>query len=199
MTECGPCVSVNPLGAVRPGTLGRPLPGVDVCVTDLDTGAVLPAGEMGMMLVSGPTIFPGYLGDGVESPFRELNGKRWYVTGDLASLDADGYIVFRGRLKRFLKVGGEMVSLPALEAPFSRLYPPTEDGPQAAVEGVETPGGRRIVLFATADVTLRDANATLVREGFHGVMRLDEVRKVDRIPVLGTGKTDYKALRALLG
>lgn len=199
VTECGPCVSVNPVDAVRAGTLGRPLPGVDVCVTDLDTGAVLPAGEMGMLLVSGPTIFPGYLGEGVESPFREVSGKRWYVTGDLAALDADGYIVFRGRLKRFLKVGGEMVSLPALEAPFARLHPPTDDGPQAAVEGVETPGGRRIVLFTTADVTLRDANAALVREGFHGVMRLDEVRKVERIPVLGTGKTDYKALRAMIG
>ena len=60
------------------------------------------------------------------------------------------------------------------------------------------PGGRRVVLFTTADVSLRDANAVLAREGFRGVMRLDEVRRVDRIPVLGTGKTDYKALRALL-
>lgn len=199
VTECGPCVSVNPVDAVRSGTLGRPLPGVEVCVTDLDTGRVLPAGEMGMLLVSGPTVFPGYLGEGVESPFRDVDGKRWYVTGDLAALDADGYILFRGRLKRFLKVGGEMVSLPALEAPFTRLYPPTEDGPRAAVEGIETPGDRRIVLFTTADLTLREANAALVQEGFRGVMRLDEVRKVDRIPVLGTGKTDYKALRAMIG
>jgi long-chain-fatty-acid--[acyl-carrier-protein] ligase len=199
VTECGPCVSVNPVDAVRRGTVGRPLPGVDVCVTDLDTGRVLPVGETGMLLVAGATVFPGYLGEGVESPFRELGGKRWYVTGDLAALDADGYIMFRGRLKRFIKVGGEMVSLPALEEPFTRRYPPTEDGPRAAVEGVETPGDRRIVLFTTEDLALRDANAVLVREGFRGVMRLDEVRKVDRIPVLGTGKTDYKALRAMIG
>jgi long-chain-fatty-acid--[acyl-carrier-protein] ligase len=199
VTECSPCVSVNPVDAVRRGTVGRPLPGVGVCVTDLDTGAVQPPGETGMLLVSGPTVFPGYLGAGVESPFRELEGKRWYVTGDLAALDGDGYILFRGRLKRFLKAGGEMISLPALEEPFTKLYPPTDDGPRAAVEGVETPGDRLIVLFTTEDLTLRDANAVLVREGFRGVMRLDEVRRVERIPVLGTGKTDYKALRALLG
>jgi acyl-CoA synthetase (AMP-forming)/AMP-acid ligase II/1-acyl-sn-glycerol-3-phosphate acyltransferase/acyl carrier protein len=198
VTECGPCVSVNPVEAVRHGTLGRPLPGVEVCVTALDTGSVLPAGETGMLLVSGPTVFPGYLGTGVESPFRELDGKRWYVSGDLAALDGDGYILFRGRLKRFLKVGGEMVSLPALEEPFTRVYLSTEDGPRAAVEGVDTPGDRRIVLFTTMDVTLREANALLVQEGFRGVMRLDEVRKVERIPILGTGKTDYKALRAMI-
>ena len=67
-------------------------------------------------------------------------------------------------------------------------------------EGFSAPetGDRRIVLFTTEDLTLRDANAALVREGFRGVMRLDEVRKVDRIPVLGTGKTDYKVLRAMI-
>jgi long-chain-fatty-acid--[acyl-carrier-protein] ligase len=91
-----------------------------------------------------------------------------------------------------------MISLPALEEPFAKQYPPTDEGPRVAVEGVETPDGRRIVLFTTEDVSLRDANARLQAEGFRGVMRLDEVRKVDKIPVLGTGKTDYKALRAMI-
>ncbi len=92
-----------------------------------------------------------------------------------------------------------MISLPALEEPFSRLYPPTEDGPRVAVEGVETEGGRKIVLFTTEPITLKDANALLQKEGFHGVMRLDEVRRLDKLPVLGTGKTDYRRLRAMLG
>jgi long-chain-fatty-acid--[acyl-carrier-protein] ligase len=153
-----------------------------------------------MLLVSGPMVFPGYLGEAVESPFREMAGKRWYVTGDLAALDGDGYIVFHGRLKRFLKAGGEMVSLPALEEPFTRLYPSTDDGPRAAIEGVELPSGRRrVVLFTTEVLSLRDANALLVKEGFRGVMRLDEVRKVAKLPVLGTGKMDYKTLRAMIG
>jgi long-chain-fatty-acid--[acyl-carrier-protein] ligase len=199
VTECSPCVSVNPVDAIRRGTIGKPLPNVEVIVVDLETGAPLPADKLGMLLVSGPIVFPGYLGENVEQPFRELNGKRWYVTGDLAALDADGYIVFHGRLKRFLKAGGEMISLPALEEPFAGLYPPTDAGPRVAVEGIETPGGRRVVLFTTEDVSLKDANAVLVKEGFRGVMRLDEVRKLDAIPVLGTGKTDYKVLRGMIG
>ncbi|MGL4552535.1 MAG: AMP-binding protein, partial [Gemmataceae bacterium] len=97
------------------------------------------------------------------------------------------------------KVAGEMVSLPALEEPFARAYPAGEDGPRAAVEGVEVEGGRRVVLFTTEGVTLREANGLLHAAGHRGVMRLDEVRRVDRIPVLGTGKTDYKVLRAMIG
>ena len=121
----------------------------------------------------------------------------YLIAGDLGKLE-DGFIHFVGRLKRFLKAGGEMISLPALEEPFTRLYPPTEEGPRVAVEGVERDEGRRIVLFTTESLDLREANALLLKEGFHGVMRLDEVRRIDTVPVLGTGKTDYKQLRALI-
>jgi long-chain-fatty-acid--[acyl-carrier-protein] ligase len=198
ITECSPVVSSNTTRANRPGTVGRPLPGVEVRAVDLESGAPLGPNQLGMLLVSGPTVFPGYLAYDGPSPFRELDGKRWYVTGDLAEIDADGFIHFSGRLKRFLKAGGEMISLPALEEPFARQYPPTSEGPRVAVEGVETEAGRRVVLFTTEAITLREANARLLEEGFRGVMRLDEVRRVDKIPVLGTGKTDYKVLRALL-
>ena len=199
ITETAAVVSVHRPGHFRPGTLGQPLPGVEVRVVDLETEQLLPRGKMGMLLVHGPNVFPGYLGaDASSSPFREIDGQRWYVTGDLGELDETGSIVFRGRLKRFLKAGGEMISLPALEEPFALAYPATEDGPRVAVEGIETPDGRRIVLFTTADISLKDANAKLQAEGFRGVMRLDEVRRVEKIPVLGSGKTDYKALRAMI-
>jgi long-chain-fatty-acid--[acyl-carrier-protein] ligase len=141
-------------------------------------------------------VFPGYLGEDGPPPFRELDGKRWYETGDRVQIDAQGYITFLGRDKRFLKAGGEMISLPALEEPFQRAFPPTQDGPRVAIEGIETETGPRVVLFTTEAVSLHDANTLLWQEGFRGVMRLDEVRQVDTIPVLGTGKTDYKVLRA---
>jgi long-chain-fatty-acid--[acyl-carrier-protein] ligase len=198
ITECSPVVSSNTVAANRPGTLGKPLPGVEVMVVDLDSDEPLPSNHLGMLLVSGPTIFNGYIGYDGPSPFQHRDGKRWYVTGDLVHIDDDGFIHFDGRLKRFLKAGGEMISLPALEEPFARLYPPTKDGPRVAVEGIETESGRRIVLFTTEPMSLRDANARLLEEGFHGVMRLDEVRQVQSIPILGTGKTDYKALRAMI-
>jgi long-chain-fatty-acid--[acyl-carrier-protein] ligase len=91
-----------------------------------------------------------------------------------------------------------MISLPALEEPFAGRYPPGENGPQVAVEGVETPRGRWIVLYATREISLRQANALLAEAGFRGVMRVDEVLRLDAIPVLGTGKTDYKILRKLV-
>jgi long-chain-fatty-acid--[acyl-carrier-protein] ligase len=197
VTECAPVVSVNRPGNVKPGTIGDPLPNIEVCVTDLETKEVLPRQKMGMLHVAGPIVFPGYLG-GEKSPFEEIGGKRWYVTGDLAEVDATGAIVLHGRLKRFLKAGGEMISLPALEEPLTAKYPPTDEGPRVAVEGVETHDGRRVVLFTTEDISLRDANAILQSQGFRGVMRLDEVKKLDKLPVLGTGKTDYKVLRGMI-
>jgi long-chain-fatty-acid--[acyl-carrier-protein] ligase len=196
ITECSPAIALTIPGANMHGTVGLPLPKVEVCVTDLDTGAVLPAGQTGMLNVSGPNVFPGYIAHDGPSPFRDINGKRWYVTGDLGRIDpVTGVISFTGRLKRFLKAGGEMISLPALEEPFTKKFPPTDLGPRVAVEGIETPNGRKIVLFTTENVSLRDANAILQAEGFRGVMRLDEVRKLESLPALGTGKTDYKVLR----
>jgi long-chain-fatty-acid--[acyl-carrier-protein] ligase len=202
ITECAPVVSVNPPAAPRAGTVGKPLPNVQVCVVKMDEanpdvlGERLPANARGMLLVSGPNMFPGYLGQGEKSPFLERDGKRWYVTGDLAELDPDGYIRLAGRLKRFLKVGGEMISLPALEEPLARQYPHTDDGPRVAVEGTENP--RRIVLFTTEDISLGAANDLLAQEGLRGIMRFDDVKRLDKIPTLGTGKVDNKALRALI-
>lgn len=199
ITECSPLVCCNlPGGRAKRGSIGVPIPDVAIRIVDPDSFEPLPDGEVGMLLVCGPNVFPGYIGDDVLCPFLERDGKRWYVTGDLASVDEDGYYHFSGRLKRFLKAGGEMISLPAIEEPLSLKYPPTEEGPRVAVEGVESDSGRHIVLFTTEDITLRDANALLIEEGFRGVIRLDEVRRVEAIPVLGTGKTDYKVMRAWL-
>lgn len=198
ITECSPVVSGNRLEQIKPGTVGLPIDGVEVCVVDPESRQPLPANTSGLLLVRGPSVFQGYLKYDGPDPFVDVGGRRWYVTGDLVQLDEEGFIHFRGRLKRFLKVGGEMVSLPALEGPFNELYPPTENGPQAAVEGIETPGGRWIVLFSTQDVPLREANAIVREAGFRGVMRIDEVLSVDAIPVLGTGKTDYKVLRNMV-
>ncbi|WP_010584048.1 AMP-binding protein [Schlesneria paludicola] len=197
VTECSPLISANRTAQNRPGTIGIPLPGLQIRVVDVATDTEVPIGTMGMLQVSGPTVFPGYLGDET-SPFVERNGTQWYVTGDLVSVDSDGFIHFEGRLKRFVKAGGEMISLPALEDPFVSKYPPDDDGPRVAVEGIEFDSGRRIVLFTTLPIELAEANALLAHEGFRGVMRLDAVHHLDKIPVLGTGKIDYRQLRSLI-
>jgi long-chain-fatty-acid--[acyl-carrier-protein] ligase len=196
ITECSPMVAANHIGRTKAGTVGLPVASVEVCVVDPESKQPLPAGSTGILLVRGDSVFRGYLAYDGPDPFLTVNGQRWYYTGDLVQLDDEGFVHFQGRLKRFLKAGGEMISLPALEEPLARLYPPTENGPQVAVEGIETPQGRWIVLFTTLDLTLRQANAVLSEAGFRGVMRLDDVVRLDAIPVLGTGKTDYKLLRA---
>ena len=197
ITECSPVVAANRLDKTKPGSIGLPVKHVAARLVHEETQQPVAAGETGMLLVRGPSVFNGYHAYDGPSPFVELDGERWYRTGDLVVADGDGYLRFRGRLKRFLKAGGEMISLPALEEPFQKRYPPDEHGPRVAVEGVETDDGRHIVLFTTFELSLREAAEILLADGLRGVMRLDEVRRLEKIPVLGTGKTDYTALRGM--
>src|SRR5262249_46102937 len=152
--------------ANRPGTVGQPLPGVEVCVVDLDTGEKLAPGQVGLLLISGPTVFPGYLAFDGPSPFQELEGKRWYVTGDLAAVDADGYIHIAGRLKLLARAGGKLLPLEGMKEPFARLYPAPPGGPRVAVEGIKSANGPKIVLFSIEPIDVRDANSRLRQEGF---------------------------------
>ena len=195
ITECGPVVSANPPGAAIPGSLGILLPGTKAEIIDLETNETVLSGERGMLLVSSSAVFPGYEG-AEEDPFVERNGAIWYRTGDLCRQDEKGYLYFEGRLKRFIKIAGEMVSLPALEDSFIRRFPKPEEGPAAAVEGTDENGKRWIVLFSTQQIRLQEANKILMEDGFRGIYRLDQVVIVGQIPILGSGKTDYKQLRA---
>ena len=196
ITECSPVVAANRLQKIKHGTIGKPVRHVESVIVHHETGEPVAPGETGMLLVRGDSVFAGYHAYEGPSPFMEHGGHRWYRTGDLVAADEDGYLRFQGRLKRFLKAGGEMISLPAIEAPLQKKFPADENGPKVAVEGIESPDGRQIVLFTTQDITLREAAEILLEAGLRGVMRLDEVRKVASIPLLGTGKTDYKTLRA---
>ena len=198
ITECSPVVAANRLAKIKHGTIGLPVRHVETRIVHHETHEPVVAGEAGMLLVRGPSIFAGYHRYDGPSPFVELEGHSWYRTGDLVAADDDGYLQFRGRLKRFLKAGGEMISLPALESPFQKRYPADENGPRVAVEGIETPAGRHVVLFTTFELSLREAAEMLLADGLRGVMRLDEVQQLSAIPVLGTGKTDYVSLRKMV-
>ena len=198
ITECSPVVSGNTPGNIRAGSVGKPLPGVEVRVVNPETHEQVSAGELGMLYISGPTIFPGYLGPDPPNPFQELEGRLWYISGDLVTQDSDGYIFFKGRLKRFMKVGGEMVSLPALEEPFTRQFPGDDQGPMVAVEGWQNETVRCIALFSRIPLEAHEANQILQKAGFRGVCRIDRVIRLENIPILGTGKTNYRALQEML-
>jgi len=199
ITECSPVLSVNRYEDPHHGSIGKPLPSVEHCLLDLDRGVPVEPGKAGMLLVRGPSIFGGYLNYDGESPFVEFAGKSWYRTGDLVLEEPDGTLIFSGRLKRFVKLGGEMISLPAVEEALLKHF--TRDDDQEAPLAVEATSSEEqpeLVLFSIRPISRDEANGVLGQAGLSPLHFIRKLKTVDKIPVLGTGKTDYRALKALL-
>ena len=195
ITECSPVVSCSTTRAPVPGSIGTLLAHVEGVIVDVAVSRRVDVGETGLLLVRGPSVFGGYLLHEGESPFVEFDGKKWYRTGDLVRSTREGVLYFEGRLQRFVKLGGEMVSLPAIEAVLAQALGRGEDGPTLAVEAVGHPDGPDIVLFTTFPADRAAANAAIREAGFSALHHIRQVIQVDAIPLLGTGKTDYRALK----
>jgi len=199
ITECSPVVSGNREAAIARGSVGRPLPSLAWAIVDLEERERVPRGAIGMLLLRGPSVFGGYLGEGVTQPFAAFEGASWYRTGDLVREDDAGNLVFAGRLKRFVKMGGEMVSLPAVEEVLlARFGRPDDEVVPLALEALELEARVDLVLFTTRPIAREEANAAIREAGFSPIHNVRLVRNLDQIPLLGTGKTDYRALKALL-
>jgi len=198
VTECSPIISVSDETAPKRGTIGKPLPCIEHAIVDVDTGRRVGCGARGMLLVRGPSVFSGYLGYDVPSPFVEFEGERWYRTGDLVAEDDDGVLTFCGRLQRFAKLGGEMISLPAIESVLAVRWPAEEEGPTVAVEVNPEQENPEIVLFTTRDITREEANGRIRAAGLSPLHNIRRVIRAGEIPLLGTGKTDYRDLRERL-
>ena len=190
VTETSPVISANQPGANRPGTVGRVLPMIETRIE-----AVEGIREGGRLLVKGPNIMLGYLSpDKPGEILRPSNG--WHDTGDVVSMDEDGYLAIRGRLKRFAKIGGETVSLTVVENCASALWP---DYAHAAVAVPDGRKGESIVLVTTNPEATRNDLLVWIRN--HGVPELAAARRVipvTDVPVLGTGKTDYIAVAKIV-
>lgn len=199
ITECSPVVAANRAESPRPFTIGKVLPSIEWVVVDPDTWRKSEEGAAGLLLVRGPSVFGGYLGDDAASPFVEYAGRQWYRTGDLVSRDANGVLTFRGRLKRFVKRGGEMISLPAVEAVLERAcVTAADEGPVLAVESTPDENRPELVLFTVRDLDRQEVNRQIREAGLSPLHNISRVIRVDSMPVLGTGKTDYRALRERL-
>ncbi len=196
ITECSPVVSANDQDAPVAGSIGRLLPSLEGAIVGLETNRRVQPGEAGMLLVRGPSVFGGYLNYTGNSPFVEFEGKQWYRTGDLVTSTADGTLFFQGRLKRFIKLGGEMISLPAIESVLVRHFREADDGPVIAVEAIGTAENPDVVLFTRDPVDRAVVNAWLRESGLSPLHNVRKVVEVTEIPVLGTGKTDYRTLKA---
>jgi len=196
VTECSPIISLNDENAPKAFTIGKMLPSFEYLLLDPQSGELLDTLGRGILLVRGPSVFNGYLNFAGPSPFVEHHGKSWYHTGDIVSVDQHGVLTFCGRLKRFVKLGGEMVSLPAIEAVLEQHYvPAAEEGPILAVEATPDEQHPELVLFTVRDIDRESANNCIRQAGLSGLHNIRRVVKLKEIPVLGTGKTDYRALK----
>jgi long-chain-fatty-acid--[acyl-carrier-protein] ligase len=195
VTECSPVVAVNSLSDPRLGTVGRLLPSMQHILLDPETGEPVAPGANGRLLVRGPNVFSGYIGE-AKSPFLEFDGKFWYDTGDLM-FERDGVLVFAGRLKRFVKISGEMISLPAIEQALESYYPAGE-GPVLAVAASGNEQHPELVLLTVLDTNRQEANQAIRAAGLSPLHNIRLVRQVEEIPLLGSGKTDYTAIKRMV-
>jgi long-chain-fatty-acid--[acyl-carrier-protein] ligase len=198
ITECSPTLTFARTNLPQKG-VGQPLPGVEICTIHPETQELLPKGGEGEICVRGPNVFRGYLGHPRDA-FIEIDGKRWYRTGDIGRLDEDGNLIISGRIKRFTKVGGEMISLGGVEETLvTNLISQgkiSDKAPAIAVVADEKKEGQpQLVLFTTASITREEANQILQTQGFSRLVKISAVKKIEEIPMLGTGKTDYKSLQ----
>ena len=188
-TETSPVISVNPRDGNRPGSIGIPIPGTEVKIQSIDSSAPCATGETGKILVKGDGVMAGYLNNVEESHLRLQSG--WYDTGDLGCLDEDGYIWHKGRLKRFVKIGGEMISLVSVEEALNNLTP--DDVECCAVELPDSRRGSRIVGVTNKVIDEKEVGKQLAEE----IPNLALPKKyvvVEEFPYMGSGKTDFRTL-----
>jgi acyl-[acyl-carrier-protein]-phospholipid O-acyltransferase/long-chain-fatty-acid--[acyl-carrier-protein] ligase len=183
VTEAAPVVAANQLGANRPGTVGRLMQGME---SKLEPVEGIP--NAGRLFVKGPNVMLGYIKPERPGVIEPLPGG-WHDTGDVVAIDEDGFIAIKGRVKRFAKIGGEIVSLAVVESIASALWP---DHSHAAVSVPDARKGEQIVLVTTVKGAVRHDLVGWAHN--HGVPELAVPRRiveVDDVPVLGTGKTNY--------
>ncbi len=192
-TECGPVICINSLLEPRVGSVGRFLPAIEWKLEPLPG---VPEG--GRLLVRGPNIMRGYLNRDADADFKSLGG--WYDTGDIASVEPDGFVHVLGRLKRFAKISGEMVSLTAVEEALAGAFPHYGLRFQIAIIAVpDSEKGERLVAATNEPrLHLEEIRNALRSRGFSNLCVPREIHHVREIPKLGTGKVNHRALAAQL-
>ena len=192
-TECAPCVAVNtPLEPLY-GSVGKIMPGMEYRLEHVEG-----VEEGGRLFVRGPNVMAGYLNADANAHFKSLNG--WYDTGDIVSVNQDGYFFIRGRLKRFAKISGEMVSLTAVEDALAGAFP--QFGLRCQIAVVARPdeekGEALVAVSNEPKLTLEEIRAAIKGKGMTNLCVPREIKVVREIPKLGTGKVNHRELQKLI-
>ncbi len=188
-TETAPVLSVNTPLCYKAGSVGRFLPGINYRIEKVE--GIL---EGGKLLVKGPNVMEGYLlhGQGF------VPAEDWYDCGDIVQIDHEGYLTIKSRLKRFAKIGGEMVSLNLVEELADKCFGPHHN--YAAITLPDAKKGEKIILVTTnAKASLSDFRSFLSEHQFSQLIAPSEIVGFEKVPLLGSGKTDYITLRNLVG
>ena len=190
VTECAPVVAVNVPTACRLGSVGQLVPGMEY---QLDAVPGIAVG--GVLKVRGPNLMRGYLRAEAPGVLEPLPAGGWYSTGDIVSIDADDFVFIQGRVKRFAKIAGEMISLELIERIAAQAAP---DAQHAAAARPDASKGEAVVLFTTDRTLTRERLAAAARRlGAPELAVPRIILPIDEIPLLGTGKTDHMRLKAL--
>ncbi len=209
LTETSPVTSVNlpdppvttstakPQPASRLGSVGRLLPGMTARIVDPETGVEKSLMEVGMLHLRGPNIFSGYLGE--DDRTRQVVKDGWFVTGDLARFDADGFLIIEGRLSRFSKIGGEMVPHGTVEQKvIEAMGLGTSESQPLAVVGIpDEAKGEALVMLTTVEITVESLREKLGAAGLPNLWIPKTIKKIEKIPTLASGKLDIKACEKL--
>lgn len=210
LTETSPVVSINtpaiPKGVNYPGdstegsrrgSVGRMMPGHAARILNPDTMQDIEVTAVGLLLLKGPNIFSGYLGEPERT--SEVMLGEWFITGDLARFDVDGFLFIEGRLSRFSKIAGEMVPHGTVEEALIQAYNLLDaERPIIAVAGrPDKAKGEVLVLLAAMDLELDDVREKLSAAGFANLWVPKEIKRVELIPTLATGKLDLRQIQVL--
>ncbi len=188
-TETSPAITLNTLESNRPGSVGMPIDGVQVITENFETGELCKPGEIGKILVKGDNVMKGYFDDFEQTSLSLRHG--WYDTGDMGFLDADGYLWHVGRLKRFLKIGGEMVSLIRIEDVLEKLLPPEIEC--CVVEIPDAVLGARIIAVVTEPIDEKNILRKMSKQ-LPNIALPYKFVVIPEMPKLGSGKIDFKTI-----
>ncbi len=188
-TETSPVVSSNTPWENRPGSIGKIFPSVQVQIMDINTGKPLGPGQDGKILVKGDLVMKGYLDDLEETSLHIRDG--WYDTGDMGMIDEDGYLWHRGRLKRFVKIGGEMVSLVRTEIELEHILP---NGVSCCIVDVpDSLKGAKIIAAVTEKINEKEIINRLSKK-LPAIAIPKQFILVQEMPKMGSGKIDFRTI-----